>query len=121
MLQQNAIAALGSEYSRVGKVLDISLGGLAFEYIIGEQIVLNSTKLDIYLVGNIFHLSNIPCRIIYDIQIHMPYVNNNLIKVLTNNRCGLKFDKLSRDESLQLKLFIENDSEKFFKQTDINP
>ena len=32
-----AFAALGSTYTRVGKVKNISLGGLAFEYITGEE------------------------------------------------------------------------------------
>ena len=33
---ENAFAALGRNYTKVGKIKNISLGGLAFEYIAGE-------------------------------------------------------------------------------------
>lgn len=110
LLEQAAFASLGSEYNRIGKIIDMSMGGLSFEYIVGEKIKLNTTKLDIFFIGNVFHLYNIPCKIIYDIKIHVPHVNSSFIKILTKNRCGLKFNKLSKDEFLQLKLFIENNS-----------
>ena len=112
-LEHDTFAALGNEYDRVGRVIDMSMGGLSFEYIIGENIKLNSTKIDIFLIGNIFHLYNISCKIIYDIKIHEPYVNSNYIKTLTTKRCGLKFSKLSKDDLLHLKLFIENYSSQF--------
>jgi hypothetical protein len=105
--QQNTFAALGKNYSRVGKVKDISLDGLSIEYLFGESIKKNSSKVDIFLVGNIFHLYNLPCRMVYDIEIHVPHVNNNFIKPLTTKRCGIEFNEISKDDLAQLKLFLQ--------------
>lgn len=111
----NTFAALGKEYTRVGKIIDISQGGLALEYIRGEVNAINSVEVDIFLVGNVFQLYNVPCKIVYDIQIHEPHVNNNLVKLLTTKKCGIKFVELSEDINFQLKLFIDNHSEGFCK------
>ena len=103
----NTFAALGNNYSRVGKVKDISLDGLSFEYLSGECTEINSSQVDIFMVGNVFHLYNVPCRMVYDIQVHVPHVNNNYIKILTTKRCGLKFKEISEDDLAQLRLFLE--------------
>ena len=112
-LEYDTFAALGDEYNRVGKVIDIGLGGLSIEYIVGEKITHNFTKLDIFSFGNIFHLYNLSCNIIYDIDINVPYVNNSYVTILTTKRSGLKFYELSNYDFLQLKLFIENNSKIF--------
>jgi hypothetical protein len=105
--QGNAFAAVGRKYTRVGKIKDIALGGLAFEYIVGEATKENATEADIFLVGNVFHLHNVPCRIIYDFDVHVPHVNNSYVKILTTKRCGLQFKPSTDEIATQLKLFLE--------------
>jgi hypothetical protein len=105
--QDNAFAALGREYTRVGKIKNIALGGLAFEYIVGDAIAEDATQADIFLVGNVFHLHNIPCRIIYDFEVHVPHVNNSYVKILTTKRCGLQFKPHTEEIQTQLGLFVE--------------
>jgi len=105
---KNAFAALGREYARVGKIKNIAPGGLSFEYIVGDVPKKDATELDIFLVGNVFHLHNIPCRIIYDIDVHVPHGNNGYVKILTTKRYGLRFRRLNQDDEMQLKIFIEN-------------
>jgi hypothetical protein len=112
-LEDDSFAALNDGCHRVGKVIDISLGGLSIEYIVGKKIASNFTKLDIFSFGNIFHLYNLPCNIVYDIDINVPHVHNSFVSVLTTKRSGLEFYELSKDDFLQLKLFIENNSIKF--------
>jgi hypothetical protein len=107
----NTFAALGRNYTRIGKVKDISLEGLAFEYIAGESTDSNSDNVDIFLFGNVFHLPNLFCKIVYDIQLYVPHVNNNLIETLTTKRCGIQFENLSEEDVVQLKLFLEAHSE----------
>ena len=109
----NTFAALGNNYSRVGKVKDISLDGLSFEYLSGESTEINASQVDIFLVGNVFHLYNVACRMVYDIQVHVPHVNNNYIKILTTKRCGLKFEEISEDDLAQLDLFLKAHTIKF--------
>lgn len=105
--QKDAFAALGHNYTRVGKIQDIALGGLSFEYIVGDSLKEDATKADIFLVGNVFHLHNIPCRIIYDFEVHVPHVNNGYVKILTTKRCGLQFGPHLEDNTTQLKFFLD--------------
>lgn len=109
--QNNAFAALGREYTRVGKIQDIALGGLAFEYIVGDALKEEATETDIFLVGNVFHLHNIPCQIIYDFEVHVPHVNNSYVKILTTKRCGLRFAPLNEETITELKLFLHEYTE----------
>lgn len=105
--EENAFAAIGSRYARVGRIKDIGLGGLAMEYIVGADTKNNSSQVDIFLTGNGFHLYNLPCRLVYDIEIHVPNVNNQYVKILTTKRCGVQFKDLIEEDLAQLKLFIK--------------
>jgi hypothetical protein len=113
--KQSLLAALGNKHSTVGKVVDISIGGLSFEYIIGEELNINASRLDIFSVGSIFQLFNIPCKVIYNIDVHVPHVKNRFIKALTTGRCGLKFDVLPKSDFCHLKIFVESNTARFFK------
>ena len=104
---ENAFAALGRNYSKIGKIKDISLGGLAFEYIAAEVENLTISDVDVFLSNSIFHLYNLPCRVIYDIKIHSPYVEDKFRQMLLTKRCGIKFQKLNKDAELQLKFFLQ--------------
>ena len=103
----DTFAALGKKYEKVGKVKNVSMGGLSFEYICGENTTQNSSQIDIFVVGNVFHLYSVPCKMVYDIQIHVPHVNNHFAKILTTKRCGVQFEDLSDDILIQLKLFLK--------------
>lgn len=106
--QSNSFAALGSDYSRVGKIKNISRGGLAFEYIAGESDSRDSSQVDVFMTGDVFHIYSVPCKLIYEIDIHIPQINNKYAKILTVRRCGLKFGDLTEDNLTQLELFLES-------------
>lgn len=110
--EENAFAAIGCKYARVGRIKDIGLGGLAMEYIVGDDTKNNSSQVDIFLTGNVFHLYNLPCRLVYDIEIHVPNVNNKYVKILTTKRCGVHFLELNEDDLAQIKFFVQNHTKK---------
>jgi hypothetical protein len=99
-------AALGITFSKVGKVKDISLGGLSIEYIVGENSVQVPTQVDVFLTDHLFHLYKVPCKLIYDVEVHVPNVNNKYVKILTTKRCGVELSYLSEDDKAQLELFL---------------
>jgi PilZ domain-containing protein len=105
-VQDKTFAALGSEFETVGKINDISIKGLALSYL-SESIKTCSdrdfSQVYIFLSGNSFHLPNVPCKIVYDIQDPKSIKDNIIV-----NRCGLHFGKLSKIQSELLKLFLEN-------------
>jgi len=101
--QDDAYAALRGKNTKVGKINDISLNGLAFKYL--AEIVCNETfnHVDIFLSGNGFHLSDVPCAIVCDEKecVYDPYG-------VALYRCGLKFVKLNEGQENKLEYFINN-------------
>ena len=105
--QRNAFAALGRRYAKVGRIKDISLGGLAFDYISESSTDSDSSRIDISLIGDVFHLYNIPCEVVYEIPHSVPLENYESIKISPPKRCGIKFGALTDDDLAQLKFFLE--------------
>lgn len=108
--QGNAFAALGRRYTKVGRIKDINLKGLAFEYIPVAGTDRNSSRIDIFLVGDVFQLNNIPCEVLYDNPRPVLCQNLELRKLSPVKRCGVKFGILSDDDLAQLKIFLESHS-----------
>ncbi len=104
--QGNAFAALGRRYTKVGRIKDISLGGLAFEYISAVGTDRDSSRVDIFLIGDVFHLYNIPCEVVYDIPHPVLFENIESIKLSSIKRCGVQFGTLTEDDMVQLKLLL---------------
>jgi hypothetical protein len=105
--KETTFAALGRKYTRVGKIKDISIGGLSFEYIVGEDTKQQPSQVDIFMTGDVFHIYDVPCKLIYDIDIQVPHVKNNYVKILTTRRCGVQFGELNEEDRFQLELFLE--------------
>jgi hypothetical protein len=105
--KENAFAAIGPKYTKVGKIKDICLGGLAFEYIEMEGYNNEGSNIDIFLVGIEFHLYKVPCEVIYNIDVSAPYMNNKFNRLFSAKRCGVKFEELTRDLKALLKFFLQ--------------
>lgn len=108
LAQDNVIVALQNEYTKVGKVQDISMGGLAFEHIDDEKPNSETSRRDILLWVNGFRLSKLPGRIVYDIQLPPPNEYQGFFFHLITRRCGVEFETLSEDLASQLDFFLEN-------------
>lgn len=105
--KEKVFAALGEKFSRVGKVKDISVGGLAFEYV-GEPESFNDlTRIDIFSTANGTHLRRIPCRKIYEQPITQGPDPAEDSETLNIKRCGVEFGSLSEGQVSQLKALID--------------
>lgn len=106
-LKQNTFAALGHDFARTGKIIDISLGGLSFEYIVGECIpATDDSRVDIFLTDLPLHIRNAQCQAIYDDYISMPQMESETCIFLTVRRIGIKFKTLSETQKAQLDVLI---------------
>ena len=107
LAQDNTFAALRSGFKKVGKINDISIKGLGFSFL-NEITQVDSadhhTQVDIFNSKNGFHLSNVPCRIVYEIPDTTPD-ESFLVRMI---RCGLHFGELTGSQLEQLELFIKN-------------
>jgi len=108
--QGNAFAALGRRYAKVGRIKNIGLGGLAFDYISGVGTDGDFSHIDLFLIGDVFHLYDINCEIVYDILKPIPYKKIESIKPSNTRRCGIKFVTLTEDDMAQLELFLESNT-----------
>jgi hypothetical protein len=102
LTKRKTYAALRSGFDKVGKVIDISIKGLAFSYIIEDSPMEKIFQVDIFQSENGFYLSNIPCRVIYDI----PNTNSGYDLFIQPRRCGLCFGNLSKKQEEELLFFL---------------
>lgn len=91
LTRQKTFAALRSGFDKAGRVLDISINGLAFSYILEETISAEQFQVDIFQSETGFYISNIPCRIVYD----TPIAISRYEPTIQPRRCGLCFGRLS--------------------------
>ena len=106
--QENAYVSLGSGFTKVGSIKDISRGGVAFEYILYEESNQNILgKIDIFIARNGFHLTKIPCDIVYDIPVNTNRINPLFTRNFTYKRCGIKFCDLTENHELGIDKFLK--------------
>ncbi len=106
LAQENAFAALRTSFTRVGRIKNISVGGLAFEYITDEESNQEGSQIDIFISGNGFHLPKVPCAVVYDIPARSPFGDGMFYHTFMSKQCGVQFGELTQDEKEQLDLFL---------------
>ena len=104
--QDDAFAALGSRFSRVGKLKNISIKGLAFEYITDGESGQEDCQLNIFVSGNGFHLPKVPCEVVYDIPVRNPKASRIFYQPFITKQCGVQFGALTEDKMAQLNRFL---------------
>ena len=110
--QPDTYAALGSRFTKVGKVQDISISGLAFEYLSSaEDSDQPYSKITIFQSENKFHLANLPCRVIYDFP--KCASNTNLVSnsIYVTNRCALQFITITGHQIEKLNYFLNHQTQ----------
>ena len=106
-VQEDVIVALQNGFSRIGKVKNISLGGLSFEHIYDGNLNWVGSRKKILLWVNDFRLPDLPCRIIYDAPLPIRPEYSLLTIQLMTRRCGVQFETLTNDQANQLDLFLK--------------
>ena len=101
--QDNAFAAIRGDYTKVGKIYDISLNGLAFRYLAEEISEEEFTHVDIFLTNNGFHLSGVPCTMEYNVK-----ESTSTSLPISAYRCGLSFKPLNEEVQNKLNFFLNN-------------
>jgi hypothetical protein len=95
-------AVLRPGYTKMGSVVDVSTGGLAFRYVDREKTP-NGTYIDIFMIGEFFHLSKVPVKTITDFEV----VNGRPYCSFTIRRCGVQFGELTDHQKAQVEQFIQ--------------
>jgi hypothetical protein len=101
---KTTFVALWPEFLKVGQVADISMGGLAFRHLRGEEPPKGSLELDLFLAGRSFYLYRVPFEIIWNLE----PTETNSSNSQEPRQCGLRFGDLTPGQTAQLEYFVRN-------------
>ena len=107
LVGEEVIVALRNSSSRVGRVKDISMGGLSFEHIYDEDLGGDLSKSDVSLWVDNYSMADIPCKVVYDIPISEPPEYDYLTVHFRTRRCGVQFGELTVNQETQLEFFLK--------------
>jgi hypothetical protein len=99
-----ACSVYRSKPVRFGRIDDISLGGLSFSYITGEERSSQSLVLDILMADSGFYLDNLTFKNIADFEMDDGFAINSF-KMRLNR---VQFKKPEPAAMMKLKYFVEN-------------
>jgi hypothetical protein len=102
LAEDGAYAAVRPQYDKIGQIIDISRGGLAFSYRVSDSQAHESFELDIFLIGDDFHLDKVPFKIVSDQKIPESLCPGSL----KMRRCAVQFGELTQKQLRQLEDFI---------------
>jgi hypothetical protein len=100
---QGVFVGFGPHVNKVGQMVDLSLGGLAFRYI-GTGESQDGSHLDIFMTDNDFYLGLIPFKTVSDFEI----VQTTPSSPMTMRRSGVRFRKLSSEQRSELEYFLQH-------------
>lgn len=90
------------ELINLGKIIDISMGGLCVRYLATKPVDTAPTGIKIFgSNGRFIHVDRVECKIIYDIEIPEGSWDQ-----LSTRRCGVQFENLSIRHKSMLQEFI---------------
>jgi hypothetical protein len=89
--------------NRLGEIVDISMGGLAFRYLAAGEPLNGSYRLKIFLAEGDFYLNDVLFETVTDFgTYHIPFTS------ITMRRSGVQFAELTHHQMSQLKHFIHH-------------
>jgi hypothetical protein len=97
-----AFAVIKSKPVKMGQIVNISLDGLAFDYIEHRDEAVQVFKLDILFAADAFYLDKLLFRTIFDYAM-VPKIPLN---TFTIRRCGVQFGELDRLQKSRLEYFM---------------
>ncbi len=101
-VEDGAYAAIRPQYDKIGQIIDVSRGGLAFRCMVSGSHEGESSEMDIFLIGDGFYLDKVPFKTVSD---------QGMPKRLSPGpqamrRCGVQFGELTQTQALKLEEFI---------------
>ena len=103
--QIETYVALRPDFTKLGRVVDISREGLAFHYIGPKTESRGPRQLDLFTGNNGFYIPTLRCKIIYDIPLPEKSAS---APPLERRRCGLEFGEATEAQTAQLDLYFAN-------------
>lgn len=100
--QKQTYAVMRPMFETMGKVMDISSGGLSIEYIAADGLDDQFAEVDLMLMDQDLILQKLPCRVVYDNKVEDAGGHAGLML----RRCGLELGSLNTNQQAMLKMFL---------------
>ncbi|MBW1743056.1 MAG: PilZ domain-containing protein [Deltaproteobacteria bacterium] len=101
--RDGAFVLLGPDSTKLGRIIDISIGGLAFSHMARTRPSEDLVELDLFLIDTDYYLSEVPFLTVWDVKTH-----ENPFSSITMRRCGVQFGDLNSSQRTELNNFIQN-------------
>ena len=101
-VQGDAYAVLRSDSSRLGKIIDVSRGGMSFRYVDGAENVTGTAAVDVFLLNRPVLMKSVPVRSCCDFPLDTPSVDT---EEALRRRC-VEFVALEPGQASALEDFI---------------
>ena len=105
-VENDSYAAISPDSKKLGRILNISKGGLAFEYFVNYGSEISKPEQTIYLSSNRCYVENIPFKVIDDREV----ANNLPFNSMEKRKQCVQFDKISQRKSFDLDFYIQNNT-----------
>jgi hypothetical protein len=102
-LRDEAFVLLGPDSTKLGRIIDISMHGLAFSHVGRARPPNEFFELDIFLIDTDVYIDKIPFETISDFK-----TRENPFSSITMRRCGVEFGVLTHGQIVRLERFVTN-------------
>ena len=105
--QKLTYVALRPEFTKLGKVVDISVGGLCFSYMTQAENGAESElvlDVDLFISGNGYYLPSLACKKVHEVVIDQA---RTLDSGIHYRRCGVQFLDLTEKQRDQIGRYLE--------------
>jgi hypothetical protein len=99
-----AFAVLGPNSTKVGRVIDISLSGLAFRHVDKKEPLNGLNELDVFTIDDDFHMNKVPFEAVSDYEV----TDEGSSAFMRTRQSSLRFGELTPSQRSQLEYFIQN-------------
>jgi hypothetical protein len=105
----DAYVAFGTNFNKIGKLQDISIGGLSFTYITNiEDSVQDSSIATIFISEIGFYLPDLSSKLIYNFPLSRADNIQYYKTLFIINRCGLQFTAINEYQLDKIGLFMNH-------------
>lgn len=102
-VRDGAFVLLGPDSTKLGRIIDISRGGLSFSHMARAGPSNDLFELDLFLIDTDFYLSGVPFVTVWDLKTH-----ENPFSSITMRRCGVQFGELTPGQRTEIEYFIQD-------------
>lgn len=101
-------AVFGTDKDVIGKLCDISMGGLSCKHLTTSENGFDCDSLDLFSLNDAFHMTRVPCSVVYSLPMQGSDLEMENSMTVKTRRIGVKFNGLSYLHESQLKSLMEN-------------